>query len=121
MITKKKVAAITLGAAVMMPFAGTSAAFAASDSTTANLKPVALSGLTGSGTAMVTVDSNNTLTVTLAAMGRASAHHLRWEVRRPHGPLRRQRGCLRPPNCLNLALKLANSVAFGASSASMGP
>ena len=69
MITKKKVAAITLGAAVMMPFAGTSAAFTASDSTTANLKPVALSGFTGSGTAMVTVDRDNTLTVTLAAMG----------------------------------------------------
>jgi len=69
MITKKKVAAVTLGAAVMMPFAGTSTAFAASDSTTANLKPVALSGVTGSGTAMVTVDSGNTLTVTLAAMG----------------------------------------------------
>ncbi len=69
MRTKKMLAAATLGAAVTMPFIGMGSAFAASGSTTANLKPVVLNGVNGSGTAMVTVDSNNTLTVTMAAMG----------------------------------------------------
>ncbi len=69
MLTKKSLATAALGAAVAMPFIGLGTAFAATGNTTANLEPVALNGVNGSGTAMVSVDSNNTLTVTMAAMG----------------------------------------------------
>lgn len=68
MRTKKILAASTLAAAATLPFIGMSTAYAASGSTTANLKPVPLNGVKGSGTAMATVNGT-TLTVTLAAMG----------------------------------------------------
>jgi len=45
-----------------------SAALAADGDTTANLQPVALNGVSGSGTAMVQVDGTQ-ITVTMAAMG----------------------------------------------------
>ncbi|MBA2574279.1 MAG: hypothetical protein H0V02_05760, partial [Nocardioidaceae bacterium] len=45
-----------------------SAALAADGDTTANLQPVALNGVNGSGTAMVQVDGTQ-ITVTMAAMG----------------------------------------------------
>jgi hypothetical protein len=68
MRTKHKVAVAALGAAAVMPFVGMASAFAANGDTMANLKPVALNDVKGSGTAMVSV-TGNTLTVTMAASG----------------------------------------------------
>jgi hypothetical protein len=68
MRTKHKVAVAALGAAVVMPFVGMTSAFAANGDTMANLKPVALNDVNGSGTAMVSV-KGDMLTVTMAASG----------------------------------------------------
>ena len=67
MRTTQKLATAAFGAAVLLPF-GMSSAFAADGDTNANLKPVALNGVEGSGTAMVKV-SGTTITVTMAASG----------------------------------------------------
>ena len=48
-------ATAVLGAAATVPFVGVGAAAAADGSTMANLRPVALNGVKGSGTAMVEV------------------------------------------------------------------
>ncbi len=51
-----------------MPFVGVSAAMAATGTANATLRPVALNGVKGSGTAMAAVQGN-TLSVTMAASG----------------------------------------------------
>jgi hypothetical protein len=64
-----KLAILALGTtAVLLPFAGAGAAFAADGNVMANLKPVALNGVNGSGTAMVSV-KGTVITVTMAASG----------------------------------------------------
>lgn len=63
-----KLATLALGSAAVLPFMGTGAAFAADGNATATLKPVALNGVNGSGTAMVSV-KGTTITVTMAASG----------------------------------------------------
>ncbi len=68
MRTKHTVAVATIGAAVALPFVGVSAAMAASGNATANLRPVALNDVKGSGTAMASVDGT-TLSVTMSASG----------------------------------------------------
>lgn len=68
MRSAKLMAAVVLGAACTLPVIGAGSAFAANGSATANLKPVALNGSMGSGTAMVMV-SGNTINVTVAAAG----------------------------------------------------
>lgn len=67
MRTTHKLATAAIGAAVLLPF-GMSSAFAADGDVNANLAPVALNGVEGSGTAMVKV-SGTTITVTMAASG----------------------------------------------------
>jgi CHRD domain len=61
-------AAAALGAAATLPFLGVGAAAAADGSTMANLRPVALNGVKGSGTAMVEVHGTR-IDVTVAADG----------------------------------------------------
>ena len=68
MRTKHRVALATIGAAACMPLMGMTSAFAANGDTMANLKPVPLNEVDGSGTAMVSV-KGTTLTVTMAASG----------------------------------------------------
>jgi len=68
MRTKHQVAVAALGAAAVMPFVGMTSAFAANGDTMANLKPVPLNDVKGSGSAMVSV-KGNMLTVTMAASG----------------------------------------------------
>src|SRR5688500_13707495 len=68
MRTKHRVALATIGAAACMPLACMTSAFAAHGHTMANLKPVPLNEVDGSGTAMVSV-KGTTLTVTMAASG----------------------------------------------------
>lgn len=63
-----KLAAVAVATLATSPFLGMSAALAADGDTTANLQPVALNGVNGSGTAMVQVDGTQ-ITVTMAAMG----------------------------------------------------
>lgn len=67
MRTSFKLATAAFGAAVLIPLC-TSTAFAADGDVNANLTPVALNGVTGSGTAMVKV-TGTTITVTMAANG----------------------------------------------------
>jgi hypothetical protein len=63
-----KLATAVLGAAAALPFVGVGAAAAADGSTMANLRPVALNGVDGSGTAMVEVRGTR-IDVTVAASG----------------------------------------------------
>jgi len=63
-----KLATLALGTAALLPFVGAGAAFAADGNVNANLKPVALNGVTGSGTASVTV-TGTTINVMMAASG----------------------------------------------------
>ncbi|WP_407341880.1 hypothetical protein [Pengzhenrongella phosphoraccumulans] len=67
MRTSHKLATAAFGAAFLLPL-GMSSAFAADGDVNANLAPVALNGVTGSGTAMVKVQGT-TITVTMAATG----------------------------------------------------
>ena len=67
MRTRFKLATAAIGAAALLPLT-MSSAFAADGGVNANLTPVALNGVAGSGTAMVKV-SGTTLTVTMAASG----------------------------------------------------
>lgn len=67
MRTSFKLATAVLGAAALLPL-GLSSAFAADGSANANLAPVVLNGVNGSGTAMVTV-KGNVVSVTMAAKG----------------------------------------------------
>ncbi len=66
--SKKRVAMATLGMAAVVPFVGMTSAFAATGDLMANLRPVALNGVDGSGTAMVSV-RGTTIDVTMAASG----------------------------------------------------
>jgi len=68
MRSSHKLATLALGSAAVLPFLGAGTAFAADGNATANLKPVALSGVNGSGTASVTV-TGNTISVMMAASG----------------------------------------------------
>ncbi|MGV8977114.1 MAG: hypothetical protein ACOH17_03635 [Cellulomonas sp.] len=67
MRTSLKIAAVTFGAAALLPLS-MSSAFAADGNVNANLAPVALNGVQGSGTAMVQV-KGTMITVTMAASG----------------------------------------------------
>jgi len=67
MRTRFKLATVAIGAAALLPLS-MSSAFAADGDVNANLAPVALNGVAGSGTAMVKV-SGTTITVTMAASG----------------------------------------------------
>lgn len=67
MRTSFKLATAVLGAAALVPL-GLSSAFAADGGANANLAPVALNGVNGSGTAMVTV-KGDVVSVTMAAKG----------------------------------------------------
>ena len=68
MRTTSKIATVALGTAALLPFLGAGVAQAADGNTMATLRPVALNGVKGSGTAMVTV-SGNRIDVTMAANG----------------------------------------------------
>ena len=68
MRTSHKLATIALGTAAVLPFLGAGTAFAADGNVSANLKPNALSGVNGSGTASVVV-TGTTIQVTMAASG----------------------------------------------------
>ncbi|WP_406832207.1 CHRD domain-containing protein [Pedococcus sp. KACC 23699] len=68
MRTTTKIATVALGSAALLPFLGAGIAQAADGNTMATLRPVALNGVKGSGTAMVTV-SGNRINVTMAANG----------------------------------------------------
>jgi hypothetical protein len=68
MRTTSKIASVALGSAVLLPFLGAGVAQAADGSTMATLRPVALNGVKGSGTAMVTVHGTR-IDVTMAANG----------------------------------------------------
>ena len=68
MRTTTKIATVALGSAALLPFLGAGMAQAADGNTMATLRPVALNGVKGSGTAMVTV-SGNRIDVTMAANG----------------------------------------------------
>lgn len=63
-----KLAGVALGAAAMVPALGAGVAQAADGTATATLRPVALNGVQGSGTAMVTV-SGTRIDVTMRASG----------------------------------------------------
>ncbi|HEY3439032.1 MAG TPA: hypothetical protein VGK35_15200 [Actinotalea sp.] len=64
---RRRLVTVAFGAAVLLPL-GVTSAFAADGDANANLKPVALNGVNGSGTAMVSV-RGTTITVTMAAKG----------------------------------------------------
>ncbi|WP_225754254.1 CHRD domain-containing protein [Actinotalea sp. Marseille-Q4924] len=64
---RHKIVTVAFGAAVVLPL-GAGSAFAADADTNAQLAPVALNGVEGSGTAMVKVEGTM-LTVTMAASG----------------------------------------------------
>lgn len=68
MLTTFKFATLALGTAAVLPFLGAGTAFAADGNVTANLKPNALSGVNGSGTASVEV-TGTMITVKMAATG----------------------------------------------------
>ncbi|GAB3078064.1 hypothetical protein [Pedococcus soli] len=68
MRTTSKIASVALGSAVLLPFLGAGVAQAADGNTMATLRPVALNGVKGSGTAMVTVHGTR-IDVTMAANG----------------------------------------------------
>ena len=68
MRTTTKIATVALGSAALLPFLGAGVAQAADGSTMATLRPVALNGVKGSGTAMVTVNGTR-IDVTMAANG----------------------------------------------------
>lgn len=68
MRTSYKLAGMAVATLVASPFIGMGSALAADGDTTADLQPVALNGVNGSGTAMVQV-SGTTITVTMAASG----------------------------------------------------
>ncbi|MEO6143589.1 MAG: CHRD domain-containing protein [Dermatophilaceae bacterium] len=68
MRTSYKLASLALGSAAVLPFVGVGTAFAADGNVSANLKPVALNGVNGSGMASVAV-TGTTITVTMAASG----------------------------------------------------
>jgi CHRD domain len=68
MRTSYRLATLALGSAAMLPFLGAGTAFAADGNVSANLKPVALNGVDGSGMASVAV-SGTTINVTMAATG----------------------------------------------------
>ena len=68
MRTTSKMASVALGSAVLLPFLGAGVAQAADGNTMATLRPVALNGVKGSGTAMVTVHGTR-IDVTMAANG----------------------------------------------------
>ena len=63
-----KLATLALGSAALLPVVGAGSAFAADGNVNANLKPVALNGVNGSGMASVAV-KGTTLNVTMAASG----------------------------------------------------
>jgi len=63
-----RLATLALGSAAVLPFVGAGTAFASDGNVSANLQPVALNGVNGSGTASVAV-SGTTITVTMAASG----------------------------------------------------
>ena len=67
MRTRLRLVTVAFGAAVLLPL-GISSAFAADGDVNANLTPVALNGVEGSGTAMVSVEGTM-ITVTMAARG----------------------------------------------------
>ncbi|MBC7558563.1 MAG: hypothetical protein H7270_04270, partial [Dermatophilaceae bacterium] len=66
MRTSYKFATLALGSAALLPVLGAGTAFAADGNVNANLKPVALNGVNGSGTASVAV-KGTMITVTMAA------------------------------------------------------
>lgn len=68
MRTTSKLAGVAFGAAALVPFLGAGVAHAADGTTTATLRPVALNGVDGSGTAMVTVTGTK-VDVTMRANG----------------------------------------------------
>jgi len=68
MRTSHKLASLALGSAALLPVLGAGTAFAADGNVNANLKPVALNGVNGSGMASVAV-KGTTITVTMAANG----------------------------------------------------
>jgi hypothetical protein len=68
MRTTSKIASAAIGAAALLPFLGAGLAQAADGNTMATLRPVALNGVKGSGTAMVTVHGTR-IDVTMAANG----------------------------------------------------
>ncbi len=68
MRTSHKLAGLAVATLAASPFLGMSTALAADGDTSANLQPVALNGVAGSGTAMVQVDGNQ-INVTMAASG----------------------------------------------------
>src|SRR6476620_644667 len=68
MRTTTKIASVALGSAALLPFLGAGIAQAADGNTMATLRPVALNGVKGSGTAMVTVNGTR-IDVTMAANG----------------------------------------------------
>jgi hypothetical protein len=68
MRTSYKLATLALGSAALLPVLGAGTAFAADGNVNANLKPVALNGVNGSGMASVAVNGT-TITVTMAASG----------------------------------------------------
>jgi hypothetical protein len=68
MRTTTKIATVALGSAALLPFLGAGFAQAADGNTTATLRPVALNGVKGSGTAMVTVHGTR-IDVSMAANG----------------------------------------------------
>ena len=68
MRTSYKLATLTLGTAALLPVFGAGTAFAADGGVNANLRPVALNGVNGSGMASVAV-KGTTITVTMAANG----------------------------------------------------
>lgn len=68
MRTSYKFATLALGSAALLPVLGAGTAFAADGNVNANLKPVALNGVNGSGTASVAV-KGTMITVTMAANG----------------------------------------------------
>ncbi|MEP7369977.1 MAG: CHRD domain-containing protein [Dermatophilaceae bacterium] len=68
MLTSYKLATLALGSAAVLPLFGAGAAFAADGNVSANLKPVALNGVNGSGMASVSV-TGTTITVKMAASG----------------------------------------------------
>ena len=68
MRTAHKLAGMAVATLAASPFLGMGTALAADGDASANLQPVALNGVNGSGTAMVQV-SGTTLTVTMAASG----------------------------------------------------
>ena len=68
MRSSHKLATLALGSAAVLPFLGAGAAFAADGNANANLRPVALNGVNGSGTASVSV-TGKTISVMMAASG----------------------------------------------------